>query len=51
MTDSISAAAAALKGARSAVVMGHTRPDGDSVGSVLALVATHLGTGSVRGIP
>lgn len=39
MTDSISTAARALAGARSAVVMGHTRPDGDSVGSVLALVA------------
>lgn len=50
MRDSLDAVVQALTDVPRALVMGHTRPDGDSVGSVLALVSA-LRAGGCDAVP
>ncbi|MDJ0499054.1 MAG: bifunctional oligoribonuclease/PAP phosphatase NrnA, partial [Acidimicrobiia bacterium] len=45
MTDQITTAADVLRNAGSVVVMGHIGPDGDALGSMLALAAAARGAG------
>ena len=45
MTDSLAAAAAALKSAETIVVMGHIGPDGDALGSMLAIAGAAANAG------